>query len=540
MKKIWTWVKLRYNWTPVIISFIVVVCVTALVLGFGGQHTKYVPIVTSFFGFLSLLLGVLKPKPEPPPPPLPPLPLGDKWLTQACVTDFPDYVERPALGALLNAMRDNRKVAMTGMGGIGKTTLLQRACRDVLPDVPHLGWVRYQSGSLAGSLLGQLYPAALETDLNRLLSRVNALGDKLLLFVDNIDKTHAEDETLALLDTLTCRVVISQRYDYAGGAFFPLPLPLPSEDECRDLFAQYYSPGKTVEDETSRNAIIQRAGRHPLALEIIAKTARQKGQSPAEALAELTEYGFDLNLRVGTRWNKDTQEEMMAQLSKLYRLSDIEGNPDRLYVVKNFAALPPMLPLARKTAIQWLGLLRAQENALHDLAGLGWLQHSESGFSMHNVVWEIVNRKAEITLADCEALVDALWDESLKDDICEARRLLPYIAAFCERFDNVPPLAGLYNNLSIRYADLGDNKAAMEWSLKDLAMMEQLYPDGPHPDLAKSYNNLSLRYADLGDNKAAMEWALKALAMMEQLYPDGPHPDLAASYGNLALRYADL
>jgi tetratricopeptide (TPR) repeat protein len=92
--------------------------------------------------------------------------------------------------------------------------------------------------------------------------------------------------------------------------------------------------------------------------------------------------------------------------------------------------------------------------------------------------------------------------------------------------------------LSIYYFSIfGNYNESLNYAEISVKNLEELFPNGKHPDLAASYSNLGAIYQGKGLLDDALNLLNKSVKINEELYPDGKHPDLAASYSNLGAIY---
>jgi CHAT domain-containing protein len=104
-----------------------------------------------------------------------------------------------------------------------------------------------------------------------------------------------------------------------------------------------------------------------------------------------------------------------------------------------------------------------------------------------------------------------------------------------------PDLAQSLNNLGILLEGMGEQRKALPYYERALAMRERLYPEKEfprgHPDLAATLNNLGYLLKERGELRKALPYFERALAMYERLYPEkdfpSGHPVLAGSLTNL-------
>ena len=515
--------------------------------------------VTVFFGIWGVK-ALRHPKQEPATPgqsdttseetTLEPSSALPKWLTARYEENSAAYVQRAEYAEVLDLLKNHNKVLLHGMGGIGKTELMRSLCKQLSEAYAHVAWITY-TGSLRSSMIGQM--TALKTKgfseeeeaFENIKATLTNLGKDLILFVDNIDKTKAEDHNLNFLQQLEGTVVITARRSQFLNSFEDKHIDFLPPEGCAELFVKYAKPKKPY-DTALIEKIVKLAGWHTLAIEIIARAAWQRRWQPPEVLQELKDKGFDIATAVATAHGDDKEEKMMEHLQKLYKISDIEKNPLYLYVLKNFAVLP-YLPLPVEDAVAFLQLEEDQEQALYDLANLGWLERKEAGIAMHNIV-QAVTKRTGITFENYETLIEQMSDIAAEGDFFRRKKIWPYLAHVATQVDEYrpepePAVAILYNNLAFIYREMGNFPAALKWQLKDKDITEALYPDGLHPELATSYDNLASIYKDMGDPSSlsnALDWQLKAKDIREKLFTEGVHPNLAQSYNNLAMIYKDM
>ena len=462
-----------------------------------------------------------------------------KWLTLPCSASSPHYVDRPEFHELMAAVSQHRKVLLCGMGGIGKTELMRKACEALKDDYQQAAWVQY-TGNLASSLTSQIHVDAFEAlpekeKLEAIRQLLIRAGEGLLLFVDNVSSTVQDDQDIEWLQRLEGTVIVTSRPPRLLSGFVDVPVDILEEEECKKLFYSYAGI-QPLADETELEEIISLAGRHTLVLEILARCKKVRSMSVSDLLQKLREKGFDIKIPVATAHSEEVPKMLREQLEKLYEISDIQDNPLYVHILKNFSILP-CLPLSAKDTIAFLELDETQENALYDLRDLGWLEQSDAGFAMHPVIRQVM-RKEKVALDDCRGFIDKLLDAA--DDFFSEVKYMPYITQIAEYFYNVDKLVDrLYNKLSTIHWATGKLLEALAWQMKDIEIAEVLYPDGRHPNLATSYNDLSIIYYAIGNLPEAMKWQMKANEIFEAWYPD-KHPSLAICYNNLSMIHQDM
>jgi len=430
-----------------------------------------------------------------------------------------------------------------GLGGIGKTELCKHYLWKRDDDYRHIGWLDY-SGSLKATFVSQLDVPDLDIPVNGTLDEQFApirrylagLDQDTLLVIDNID--WPEDPDLPLLAALRCRVLANSRCRLEGFSLFALEF-LPQE-ACRELFIRY-CPAQAGES-AAIDRLVERAGRHTLTVELLARTAHAAGLTVIDLEKKLAEIGFNLDgiikENIATLWGNDkSKHKFFEHLGRVFDLSGLTG--EEKTVLANISLLPA-LAVELAELKEWLGLESA--DSLNRLVDKGWLKRAGNGLEMHAVIGEVVRYKEKPTAETCrhliKALADKLYNES-GDNPLDKQGYVVYGAAVVERLAEADQdLAALANNLSTIYKALGQLDRALEYQLKATEIYEKVL-DKDHPLIATAYNNLSLIYKALGQLDKALEFQQKAVAIREKVLA-ADHPDLAGSYNNLSQIYQAL
>jgi len=432
-----------------------------------------------------------------------------------------------------------------GLGGIGKTELCKHYLWRHDDDYQQIGWLDY-SGSLKATFVTQLDVPGLDIPVSGTLDErfapirryLAGLGSDTLLVIDNID--WPEDPDLPLLAAWRCRVLANSRCRLEGFSLFALEFL--SKDACRELFIRHCPAQAGERDTEAIDRLVERAGRHTLTVELLARTAHAAGLTAPALDKKLAKEGFNLDgviqENIATHWGNDkSKHTFFEHLGRVFDLSKLAKKERKL--LANISLLPA-LAVELAELKEWLGLESA--DSLNRLVDKGWLKRAGNGLEMHAVIGEVVRYKEKPTAESCKQLIKALAGKLYAEDAenpLDKKGYVAYGAAVVERLaDADEDLATLANNLSLIYRDLGQLDWALEFQLKALAIREKVLT-AEHPDRAQSYNNLSLIYRDLGQLDQALAYQQKALAIREKVLA-ADHPSLATSYNNLSSIYKAL
>jgi Tfp pilus assembly protein PilF len=455
-------------------------------------------------------------------------------------------------------------VALTGVGGVGKTRLLSEYAYGQVARFDVVWWVR---GEEPIALLGD-YAALIEapglpdppprgergdTDDAVLAVRGWLEGhDRWLLLIDNV-----VDPTV--LEGLLPRggggqVLLTSRAD-VGWAGVAVALPLGSLDE--QAAARLLTDRSGDPDLSSARSLARRLGGLPLALEQAAGyVAESGGMSLAGYLQlfdtrslELFERGrpADRNDTIATTWSLTLDrltESVPAAVDLLVLVAHLAPDevPTSLLAV-NAEQLPAELGEVSADPLRLADTLR-------ELRRFGMITASGETVGMHRVVQEVVRSRLDAetrgrwAAAAVQLLAAAFPGEVFNDPATwdDAERLLPHALSSAAHAEHAA-VAGadaswLLDRAGSYLQARGQYRQAAGLLRRALAAGEAaLGPD--RPDIGTLRSNLGLVLQALGDLTGAREQLERALAISEAaLGPD--HPDIGTCRNNLGLVLQDL
>ena len=189
------------------------------------------------------------------------------------------------LPQLTDAIRQGGKIAVTGMGGIGKTEMTRQALALLAKEelFSRMAWVQYEN-SLASSLrmaFDGLDGVAEENVLSTVREKLEApYQGRTLLLIDSVDMPPEADEGLREIEHWGCDVLVTTRFPLGAG-FRNIAVPLLSEEASRALFVQHdpYLKGMGSEETEALHQVLSRVAGHPLAiiLQIGRASCRERG-----------------------------------------------------------------------------------------------------------------------------------------------------------------------------------------------------------------------------------------------------------------------
>lgn len=281
------------------------------------------------------------------------------------------------------------KYLISGMGGSGKTELMRQFLRICLEEkcVDYVGIVQYEGG-LARSMV-KAFPNVHGTDLEEsykeVLARIQMCSDKkVLLIIDNMDGGVDEAELVALCK-LPATIFVTSRYQRIKG-FKSYRLQSIGHEVGSLIFRDNYGASLSEEDKHVLDKIVSEdVWCHTLTLRLLACTAKNNGWT-VRKLSEKLKLGDTLSGYTETE-KYESLRQVYLQMYASMKCTEEENAPLRI-----FAALP-----YRNYDLTWLKRYmknvskeETMEAVFEHLWEKGWLEKSETGYSMHPFIAECI------------------------------------------------------------------------------------------------------------------------------------------------------
>ena len=402
---------------------------------------------------------------------------------------------------------NDRMALVNGLGGIGKTAVMEHVCNDLKNEGKYVAWIECGE-SLKEDLL--LLRAALgipnsdDADtayakIVNILKSNRQFAENVYLFMDNLSRALREDEQ-SILNSLRVHVMATSRFEH--DYFANLPLDTLVEESALDMFYGYYlekQKDKTRRYKDAALDIIRSVQCHTLLVELLAKAAWKKGGT-LEAFRDSlkTDGVFEVFKRkLSTKHDKNrTIEECVMELYKISRLT-----PAQQHIMRLFTIFTPEKEIYYEI-LHWADL---DEDATDELVDLGWLERGgrENGYRIHQIVKESLTRQMKkdgenVKLDDYgEFLSKVIYTDSYLgrnvpyEKILERLTLVEDIARFLNENNREDVDVGaLFNNMAGVYNNQGNYEKALEYFGKALAIRERVLGT-EHPDTAVTYNNIA-------------------------------------------------
>ena len=503
------------------------------------------------------------------------------------------------LQELSQRIEEGRKsVLVSGMGGIGKTHICRKLFEEYLNKhaggengpFRYLGYIEY-SGDMGSSLQNCLKfkqqdsPEQNQEAAWKELEYLAADG-KLLLFVDNVDKTLGADLGLQRLIGIPGAVVLTSRQASFSDEFEPYRVGFLGVEQCKEIYGKIRFEGSerkvnAEEVEDLEYVIENLAGRHTITVELLAHLARTKHWTIKRLREELEKKGFRLTFhKAGELVN------IQESYEKLYDLSELTGAEQN--VLEAFSVLP-YIPLPTELCNQWLLLdarVSEDDDILMGLYQKGWLQvdWEQESYAMHPVFAQFIYEKRKPNAEKHAGLIEACRDcMEIPDSgsALECQKFIPFAEKIVEKLnmgkeleqigflskfayllhyvgqyreteklfnsllkidrerwgENHPEVAIGYSNMGSVYEEQGEYEKAKGLYEKSLRIRERVLGEG-HPDTARSYSKMGSVYEEQGEYEKAKGLYEKSLRIRERMLGEG-HPDIASIYSKMGSVYEE-
>ena len=448
----------------------------------------------------------------------------------------------------------NELVLISGLGGIGKTTLATYYLSQHQSDYDHIGWISC-TGDFKNDVLLSLnaLPKSESTDLEvqfrEHLQTLQGLKGNNILVIDNINTQSEAEEVLQYKDAFPShfKLLMTARVNLQG---FPThQIGVLDKADAQDLFKKHYDfrAGDTDDQLTE---LLQHIGRHTLVIEMLAKGMEASGRlNLARMLQRIAAQGIQsIKVAASTERSQHQSRPLNEFVAFVFELSLQDIAAENWILLQQLALLPP---LAHEFDLVAYLLGRDEANQQDDLDGQlstlqrkGLIDYEKEQISLHPVLREVINEKGDKELDTFKQILikikDLLYIDSETKDIIQKFEFIPYGESALNVLEYLESkeIADLQHWLAWVYNQSGNYNRAEALLIKAVAISENVL-ESNHPDIGRNYSTLGIVYGYLGKYKQAAQ--LLENALQSDLKNFGKdHPEVAVKQSNLALAYQNL
>lgn len=455
-------------------------------------------------------------------------------------------------------------ILISGIGGIGKTSLMRKYIYRYKSAYHHLAWISVlPETAMEPSARNHVREAIIndkllhgslnlpfnidlpeEERLNLLLQALRNLPGKNLLVIDNVT-AQIEKIYQLLPQNPNWHVLVTSRENLSVFAEYQLD-SLP-RDEAIEMFLKYFPRG--AKELKMVDNLLEHIGFHTLTIELLAKTCSNSlrlsvGKIMEKLLASELNHQ-SLQKEVWTE-HSERQVQVFAYLLEAFVLSNLTKEQKRL--LTQFSILPSieiegyLLLMLFQVSIEDEGSF--EDNLLH-LVRKGWLIHNPktTTFRCHLLIQETIRYQLNPTVESCKAIIEGtialLSLDQTKDNPVEKFQYLVFGEQILAHVNHKSPrISQIKSRLGILYLSFGKHYHAL--NLLEESLDADLQHFGPlHPRIIVTQTNLAMVYKALGQfDKARVQFELALIAAEEHYGPN--HPNTAKSQSNLASFYQDI
>ena len=315
--------------------------------------------------------------------------------------NFLDESRKDELSIIYKALMKNTVVFIHGIGGIGKTELVNEYLFINQDNYDHIICTKYDR-SLQDIIINDTIlnivgisrkqsNEKVETDKEYALRKLGILkrisNKKVLWVVDNFDS-----ENDPLFDEVihgSYTVIFTTRVDYSDTGYFQIDIKELDDTKLFDLFCKCYKRTIIQGEEKTIKKIISYVKGHTLTVELIAKLMNSTRKSAQEIYDVINSKGISPSLNGKVKHGLLSENtDVYSHISKLFSMDTL--SEEEMTIMKSMT-LVPIYGSPTKLLLE-LNELNDQYDIINNLVQRSWLSYDEKKdvVSIHPVIRDIV------------------------------------------------------------------------------------------------------------------------------------------------------
>ena len=334
------------------------------------------------------------------------------------------------LEAIGERLQENHLLFLVGVPGIGKKALAKQYVANKKRQYRNCLYLRFRNNvveTIAG--MGHIDDRpddSQERRFERNSGLLQCLGEDSLLVIVGMDTLPEENEGLALLEELTCHVLVTTSQEMKNHP----RLIIQPMDDVEQLFFAYCPRWKAGNREDVRR-LMDCVQRHTYAVKLLALTVREGFYTPAELLQRVIDpEELMVEEEQEGDYRYDTVMHIVETLFSLGELNERQTQALRCFV------LMPLSGVGKIRFCRWVQCRREVQYLIR----LGWIQEERDGIlSMNCVARDVIAAQLCPTAHNCKVLLDALAEECQKSESVAPLELSDCISGAFEKLRGLDP-----------------------------------------------------------------------------------------------------
>lgn len=306
---------------------------------------------------------------------------------------------------IIQKLEGNKRILISGMGGIGKTTILKKIYHTMVDQHKNtnkkLGYFEYKL-----SMDDTIYNAmafdktddrTVDIQMAKRLLEDYANSSGVVIFIDNVPAGKYNE--LQQLNSINGQIVITSRQNEFEN-YETVFIDKMSTEECKEIFEKESGLSRYSGDlDYIINNLINQ---HTLTVKLLAKITKKKQWTITELKEKLIEKGFRIEYKES---GKSTN--ILFEYKKLYLVSQL--NRQEQNILEGFSLLrEAKLDKSRYRMFLAKDADDIDGDELYELYEKGWLEKDGDKFTIHPVFAEFISESKEISIHDHENLYDKI------------------------------------------------------------------------------------------------------------------------------------
>lgn len=302
------------------------------------------------------------------------------------------------LSDLHQLLKNDRVVFITGIGGTGKTELVNQYISQFVNEYHTIIAAKYES-SLVDTIISEKYFYIKDFDRNpmesdcdfaeRKLEKIKAITDRdTLIVIDNFDAE--DDEMLDAVLQAPYQIIFTTRmnFDYLGVP--AITLGELEYDKQIELFKQNYRRPLTENQLPLLDELLKLIQGHTLTIELVARLMATRHMKLKKMLEQLKTKGLSPEISGAVHHKTTKAQTIYSHIEAIFNLDSL--SEEELSVMQNLS-LMPLAGVRFDSFIEWCHYESGE--VIHNLIDRSWVKYDSENdiISMHPVISGIVRSK---------------------------------------------------------------------------------------------------------------------------------------------------